>query len=68
VSYKVAGIRSALNRGAFGDHGFVSKAYGEPAPVPEKKFRAKKAVPTIGMPETAPTTAVQATETKDGGQ
>ena len=68
VSYKVSGIRSALNRGAFGDHGFQSKAYCEHVPIPEKKFRAKKAVPTIGIPETAPTAAMQDAETKDGGQ
>lgn len=69
VSYKVAGIRSALNRGSFGDHGFTSKVYGEPSPAPEKKFRAKKAVPTIGIPaQAAPTTAVQVAETKDRGQ
>ncbi len=49
VSYPVKGIRSALNRGAFGDRGFTSQAYGEPAP-------AKKAAPTIGIPETAPPT------------
>lgn len=66
VSYKVSAIRSALNRGGFGEVGFVAKAYGEPSPAPEKKFVAKKAVPTIGIPETAPAAAVQVAEAKEG--
>jgi hypothetical protein len=55
TSYKVSAIRATLNRGGFGNHGFTSKAYSEPAAVREKKFRVKKAIPIIGIPETAPT-------------
>lgn len=78
VSYKVSAIRAKLNRGGFGEVGFESKAYGEPskkkatpakpAPVPEKKFVAKKAVPTIWIPETAPAATGQVAEAKEGGQ
>ena len=68
TSYKVAAIRSALNRGSFGAHGFTSKAYGKCAPAPEKKFVVKKAVPTIGIPETAPAATVQGADAKEGDQ
>jgi hypothetical protein len=41
-------MRSKLNRGGFGEVGFQSQAFGEPA-------KAKKEVPTIGIPAPAPT-------------
>jgi hypothetical protein len=40
-------MRSKLNRGGFGEVGFQSQAFGEPA-------KAKKEVPTISIPDVAP--------------
>jgi hypothetical protein len=47
VSYKVNAMRAKLNRGGWGDQGFKSQPYGETA-------KAKKEIPTIGIPEVPP--------------
>jgi hypothetical protein len=55
-SYSVKSIRASLNRGVFGDHGFVSKAYGAVAETPAKPGRkvAPAAPPPAPEPVAAP--------------
>ncbi len=50
VSYKVNAMRAKLNRGGWGDQGFTSQSYGEPAPAKA----VKGPVGSISIPEAAP--------------